>query len=172
MAFSMQPAACMASAAQMQDALGLMSQQEVLHHMRARHQFRSLTYICALCRVLEQLIEARAAEQNFSSQLATRAGQVQQLACDRNLALQKLCHSEEKLVALEAQLISLESQLQERQEGIAAQVAALDVAALAAGPLAGAEAGGLLLGVLRLLLACVFRRQGDWRVDVACLSHC
>jgi peptidoglycan hydrolase CwlO-like protein len=91
--------------------------------------------------VLEQLIEARAAEQNFSSQLATRAGQVQQLACDRDLALQKLCHSEEKLVALEAQLISLESQLQERQEGIAAQVAALDVAALAAGPLAGEEAG-------------------------------
>lgn len=90
-----------------------------------------------MCRVLDQLIEARAAEQNFSSQLATKAGQVQQLACDRDLALQKLCHSEEKLVALEAQLISMEAALQQKQEGITAQVAALDVAALAAGPLAG-----------------------------------
>lgn len=45
--------------------------------------------------------------------------------------------SEEKLVALEAQLISMESQLQERHEGLAAQVAALDVATMAAGPLAG-----------------------------------
>jgi peptidoglycan hydrolase CwlO-like protein len=86
---------------------------------------------------LEQLIEARAAQQNFSSQLATKVGQIQQLACDRDLALQKLCHSEEKLVELEAQLVSLEGHLQDRQEGLAAQVAALDVAAMAAGPLAG-----------------------------------
>lgn len=105
--------------------------------------------ICAIRRVLEQLIEARAAEQNFSSQLATKAGQVQQLACDRDLALQKLCHSEEKLVALESQLISLEGQLQERQEGIAAQVAALDVAALAAGPLAGAREDMVVDGCYR-----------------------
>lgn len=99
-----------------------------------------LTYTVTVhgdCRVLEQLIEARAAQQVFSSQVATKAGQIQQLACDRDLALQKLCHSEEKLVALEAQLISLEGHLQDRQEGLAAQVAALDVAAMAAGPLAG-----------------------------------
>jgi hypothetical protein len=86
---------------------------------------------------LEQLIEARAAQQSFSSDLATKAGHIQQLACDRDLALQKLCHSEEKLVALEAQLIRLEGHLQDKQEGLAAQVAALDVAAMAAGPLAG-----------------------------------
>lgn len=89
------------------------------------------------CRVVEQLIEARVAQQNFSSQLATKAAKIQQLECDRALALQKLCHSEEKLVALEAQLGGLEAQMQEKQEGLAAQGAALDVAALAAGPLAG-----------------------------------
>lgn len=86
---------------------------------------------------MEQLIEARTAEQNYASQLATRANHIQQLASDRDLALEKLCHSEEKLVALESQLTSLETQLQERQEALAAQVATLDVAALAAGPLAG-----------------------------------
>jgi hypothetical protein len=78
------------------------------------------------------------AEQNIAAQLATKASNIQQLVCDRDLALQKLCYSEEKLVALEAQLVSLQEQLQQRQAGIAAQFAVLDVAALRAGPLAGA----------------------------------
>jgi hypothetical protein len=95
----------------------------------------------ALYRVLGLLIDSRAAEQNFAAQLATKAGHIQQLVCDRDLALQKLCYSEEKLVAMEAQLVSLEEQLQQKQAGIAAQFAALDVAALAAGPLAGATSG-------------------------------
>jgi hypothetical protein len=86
---------------------------------------------------VEQLIEARVAQQNVSSQLATKAAKIQQLECDRALALQKLWHSEEKLVALEAQLGAFEAQLQERQEGLTAQGAAFDIAAMAAGPLAG-----------------------------------
>ncbi|WIA20905.1 hypothetical protein OEZ85_005250 [Tetradesmus obliquus] len=54
--------------------------------------------------VLDLLIEARSAQQNLSAQLDSRANQIQQLAADRDLALKKLCHSEEKLVALEGQL--------------------------------------------------------------------
>lgn len=87
--------------------------------------------------MLEQLIDARAAEQSFSSQLATKAGHIQQLAGDRDLALQKLCHAEEKLVAMEGQLHQLEVQLQEREEELGAKAAVLDVACMAAGPLAG-----------------------------------
>ncbi|WIA41198.1 hypothetical protein OEZ86_004813 [Tetradesmus obliquus] len=51
--------------------------------------------------VLDLLIEARSAQQTLSAQLDSRANQIQQLAADRDLALKKLCHSEEKLVALE-----------------------------------------------------------------------
>lgn len=91
----------------------------------------------------------------MQAQLAAKAGHIQQLMCDRDLALQKLCHSEEKLVTLEAQLLSLEEQLQQRQAGIAAQGAALDVAALATGPLAGASS--VLKRLLHThLLACIY----------------
>lgn len=124
------------------------------------------------CRVVEQLIEARVAQQNFSSQLATKAAKIQQLECDRALASQKLCQSEEKLVALEAQLGSLEAQLQERQEGLAAQGAALDVAALAAGPLAGGSwvaantcasvLGSGLMCLLEFAYVCVRHGLGRW----------
>lgn len=88
--------------------------------------------------MLDQLIDARTAEQTIAAQLAGSSSKVQQLASDRALALEKLCHSEEKLIALETQLISMEAQLQEKQELLAAQSATLDVASMAAGPLAGA----------------------------------
>lgn len=42
--------------------------------------------------MLEQLIDARTAGQNIAAQLASKSSQVQQLASDRDLALQKLCH--------------------------------------------------------------------------------
>lgn len=97
----------------------------------------------AVChRVLEQLIEARTAQQTTTTQLASKTSQVQQLVADRDLALQKLCCSEEQLVALEMQLAAMERELQQKQEVLAAQVAALDVAALTSGPLAGKRGGG------------------------------
>lgn len=97
-------------------------------------------WVLCSCRVLDLLIDARAVQQNQASQLAQRVSQVQQLASDRDLAMQKLCSSEEKLVALESQLSELQQQVEHKQEQLAAGIAALDVAACANGPLAGLTA--------------------------------
>ncbi len=65
-----------------------------------------------LHRVMDQLIEARAAQQIASAQLSERSGAIGQLAADRALALEKLCAAEEKLVALEARLQGKDAALQ------------------------------------------------------------